>query len=37
MTDENAGDLIFHPPAHLVDADAEAIVAAALAYRPIAL
>ena len=33
----HAGNLIFHPPVELAVASAEAIVDAALAYRPIAL
>jgi hypothetical protein len=33
----HTGNLIFHPPVELADASAEAIVDAALAYRPIAL
>ncbi|PWI13503.1 hypothetical protein DI272_04665 [Streptomyces sp. Act143] len=32
-----ASDLLFHPPADLVDASAEQIVDAALAHRPLAL
>ncbi|MEV6931196.1 bacteriocin immunity protein [Dactylosporangium sp. NPDC051485] len=30
-------DLIFHPPADLADASPEAVIDAALSYRPIAL
>lgn len=37
VTDPNASDLIFHPPAHLENASTEEIVSAALAHRPIAL
>ncbi|MFJ1753265.1 e9imm peptide [Kitasatospora sp. NPDC088134] len=37
VTHPRAADLIFHPPAHLLDAPAERIVEEALRYRPIAL